>query len=75
MSGLEGIFITEITFGCSISINGGNNTINNYSIELQKKYMPFAIIDEKYNIIGFVANTPIDAKKIGKRKYLNEQKI
>ena len=49
--------------------------INNYSIELQKKYMPFTIIDEKESIIGFVANTPIEAKKSAKEHILMSEKF
>ena len=49
--------------------------IKNYSIELQKKYMPFAIIDENDNIIGFVANTPNDVKKSAKEHILMSKKF
>ena len=49
--------------------------IGNYSVELQKKYMPFAIVDENNNIIGFVGDTPISAKKAAKEHILMSKKF
>lgn len=40
--------------------------IKNYAHELEKKYMPYAILDENGEVVGFVDGTPNDAKKAAK---------
>lgn len=43
--------------------------IVNYAHELEKQYMPYAILGDD-EIIGFMENTPISAKKAAKEHIL-----
>lgn len=46
-----------------------------YTLELQKQYVPYLIVDDKENIIGFVVNAPLSAKKAAKEHILMSKKF
>ncbi len=35
--------------------------MRNYALELETKYLPYAIFDDENNIVGFAENTPREA--------------
>lgn len=49
--------------------------IVNYAQELEKQYMPYAIFDDDEEIIGFMENTPLSAKKAAKEHILMSKKF
>lgn len=49
--------------------------IRNYAHELEEQYMPYAIFGEEGEIIGFVENTPLSAKRAAKEHIRMSQKF
>lgn len=47
----------------------------NYYVMLEKEYMPYVIVDENENIIGFKSDTPIKAKRAVKEHILMSRKF
>lgn len=49
--------------------------MNPYYLELEKKYMQYALFNKNNEIIGFVENTPIEAKQAAKEHILMSKKF